>query len=248
MYIPPEKEIEKKLEAVYTEIFSNLGRFKGSFIAGGSITSLVLGEEPNDYDIWFETVADWENACHLARRAVGDFNEGPVTIICETEHALTFKLLGMTPVLQFVKSRTGAYDEVIEQFDFLHAQAAYLPSDEDGLEGELLFGNRNCIDFIKEKVLVFEGKLDYPIHTLSRLQKFAKRGWIVPDQTLACLIREIRRADQDLIDRDQNACGMKYGGEDYLGAKKAALEAEHKIIHDPETQQCTCAICEGIFT
>jgi hypothetical protein len=232
-YSPKERAIIEHLKAVYQKIWDTLGRFEGSYIAGGSIASLVLGETPNDYDVWFESIADYDAAVVLIKAKQDDFGEGPVTIIAETEHAITFRLAGLDPVLQFVKSRVGAYDEVVEQFDFQHAQACFLPEDQtEGLESELIFLGSNSIDFIEEKILVFAGVLDYPTHTFSRIAKFAKRGFKVPDQTLIKMIRAVRDASAELIEKDALAVIAKYHGLQYAEESTEEYKEEHNGDED----------------
>lgn len=221
--------IETELQAAYDRLFNTVGRFEDSFVAGGCVTSLVLGEPVNDYDIWFESVEAWQKAVDRVKALSDpDFNlMGPIKMIAETEHALTFEIKGHAPVYQLVKSRCGGHDEVIEQFDFLHAQVAFFPRTLDGLPCELFWGNRNCVEFIREKVLVFAGQLDYPVHTLSRIGKFAKRGWRIPDRTIAQLVMQIREASEELITRDLAAVGKKYDGGDGAGLKYLGKEVNY---------------------
>lgn len=207
-----ETQIEQHLAEIYSKLFAALGRFSGSFIAGGSIASLALGETPNDYDVWFENEDRWRDATDRVL-AVAAIHNTPVSVLAQTNHAVTFRVAGISPVFQFVKSRCGDPYDVVEQFDFLHTQAFFYLDDSG--EGSLEFANRNSIEFIEERVLVFEGDLDYPTHTLSRIAKFALRGWKIPDRTLAALIRAIREADVDLINKDLQAVGTKYHGMRY---------------------------------
>lgn len=200
------REAEQHLNEVYKKLFARVGVFKGSYIAGGSIASLILNEVPNDYDIWFETLEQWQAAKDLILAS-------GVEVIMETQHAVTFRLDCETPTFQIIKSRLGGYDEVVEQFDFRHAHSAFLPSeDDDGLGYELVFCGANDEEHIEAKFLLFDGKLDYPTHTLSRLQKFALRGYKVPDQTLIKLILAIRAASPELINEDMIGVAKKYSG------------------------------------
>lgn len=241
-----EKMIETECQAAYDRLFIAIGGFNGSFMAGGCVASLALGEEVNDYDIWFESVEHWTAATSMVKAVQGvkyayksseaEKAAAPIVIIAETEHALTFSLQGVKPVYQLVKSRTGGVgEEVIEAFDYLHAQAGFYPA-EGGEAGHLFFGGRNTIEFIREKILVFAGELDYPTHTLSRVAKFARRGYIIPDRTIAQLVRQIREADDDLIIRDLTAVGAKYNGGEHADLKYYG-GTKKKENYDPITEQ-----------
>lgn len=241
-----EGKIVERLQGAYDKLFNAVGKFENSFIAGGCVTSIVLGEEVNDYDIWFFSLEDWEKAAELVKKTASHTEfaakcglEVPyVKIVAETKHAITFRIAGVTPVYQIVKSRLGDPQEVIESFDYLHAQVAFHPAVDAGEHGYLEWGGRNCIDFIKEKALVFAGSLDFPIHTLSRVAKFAVRGWRIPDQTLAVLVKEIRKAGGELIARDLAACGEKYAG-----GEGRALSYE-----GGQEDQALCVSCFGSGT
>ena len=211
-YVTPEMHAETQLQSVYERLWNAIGFFGGSYIAGGAIASLILEQTPNDYDIWFETLKEWETAVAQAEASVA-----PIHYLARTEHAMTFKL-ETGEVIQLVKSRLGVGEEVAEQFDFRHAQAYFypvLPDEKEGddffnTDGEVIYVGQNCTDIIRDKILLFDGVLDYPIHTLSRLQKFALRGYTIPDQTIAKIVLAITQADPELVQRDIRACGAKY--------------------------------------
>lgn len=215
--------VSDHLGGIYSEIFMRLGRFEGSYIAGGAIASVILGEKPKDYDVWFETEVAWSAAVSRAKLAV---QAGMIELVYNSEHAFTFKVIepGRTYDVQLVKSRVGEAYEVVEMFDFRHTQAFYYP-DEDGRGDCLEFVGKNTPEFIQQKVIAFDGTLDWPIHTLSRLQKFALRGYKVPDQALGFLIQAIRSAPLHIIDRDLLACGKKYSGGEGAALQYAGREA-----------------------
>lgn len=198
-------EIITHLSKVYDDLFDVVGRFKDSYIAGGAIASLALDEPVKDYDIWFHDIESFNaavvqvQAAYFKQLVHSDEVKVRLTLIAETRFALTFTLNGL--VYQLVKSRVGPASDVVKTFDFEHAQAYFY---QESPHTSAFENPELCADtgFMKTKVINFTGDLAHPTHTLSRLQKFAKRGYTVPDSTLADLIVAIRNADADVIDRD----------------------------------------------
>ncbi len=211
-------KLEEHLGTAYAKLFEATGKFPGSFIAGGSIASIVLDEKVNDYDIWFETEYAWKHATRLAKEAAC-LKDSKVKIIVETKMAVTIRIEGVEPVYQLIRARIGNYEEVVEQFDFKHAHAAYLPASKQYPTPSVEFLSGNSPDFIREKILVFAGQLDYPTHTLSRVPKFAKRGFMVPDSMIADLVRAIWESPQELVQADLDVAGEKYHGRVYSGTE-----------------------------
>ncbi len=214
-------DAEKVLVQAYVKLYDVVGFFPDSYIAGGAIASLILGEQINDYDMWFRTAEAWDKATAAVKKVASETNElnleneGKLNIVAETPFALSFRLTGDPILYQMIKTRLGDPETTVETFDFQHAQAYFLgPTTEaeykDDPIGEIVFLGYNSEDFIQEKVLLFVGELDYPTHTLSRVPKFAKRGFVVPDQMLVRLIHAIRAADEKLIKLDANRIGLRY--------------------------------------
>lgn len=181
-FVESSKLIKVKLDAVFKELKLSLGQIPNCYIAGGAIASIVLEQEPKDYDIWFENIEDWQEM----DTAVTFSNS--VAILKRSKYATTAKLLSGKEI-QLVCNRLGKPEELVKTFDFLHTQSYYTK------QGELFYDE----DFIKRKVLVFKGNLDHPINTIERTLKFSKRGYFVPFETLQELMIEISKMGEDKI-------------------------------------------------
>ena len=173
-----QAEIKKHLDSLYKELFLLLGTGIKGYVAGGAIASLVLDQQPKDYDIWFETIEDWQEAASR-------LYDKPHTI---TKYASTYKLPS-GKVIQLVCNRLGKPAELVKTFDFLHCQSYYLQN------GTLHYDE----DFIKRKVLVFSGDLDHPMNTMERCLKFSKRGYFVPSETLHNLLIGVAKMGLDKV-------------------------------------------------
>jgi len=170
------QEVASWLDVVYAELVLRcsgeavhaLGR---SYVAGGAIVSLVLGETPNDYDIWFRSLEDWQAAVDGLT----------LTPIRKSKYSYTY-LLPTGKEIQLVKSRLGEPADVVGTFDFKHTHCYY----------EL--GKAPVYDeaFLLSKRLVFvRGNLCHPVNTVQRVLKFVRRGYSVSNQSIADLMNEV---------------------------------------------------------
>lgn len=181
-----DAQIKEHLDAVYKEVETFL-RFKPScYIAGGSIASLVYGETPNDYDMWFEDPAEFKRVDVQLTHIVADHNDH--VELNRTKYATTL-ILPSGKKVQFVQNRMGSPSVLVPQFDFRHTQSYYLQ------DGTLSYDK----DFIQRRCLEFKGNLDHPINTMERVLKFSKRGFFVPFETLQALMIEINKLNIETI-------------------------------------------------
>lgn len=172
------EEIREHLNEVFSEITAYLGFKPTCYIAGGCIASIVLGERPNDYDVWFELPDYFEQV----NKAITD------PLAQRTKYATTIFLASGRKV-QFVCNRMGHPDGLVPQFDFRHTQSFY--TQEGFLSCDIEFISRRCLEFV--------GKLDHPINTMERVLKFSKRGYFVPSETLESLMLAITKTDPAII-------------------------------------------------
>jgi hypothetical protein len=161
-----------------------------SFVAGGCITSMVLGEKINDIDVWFRDLESWE--------IVSSYFEAIKT----SRFAKTSEICILNPFtkhyekleVQFIKNRIGNPLDTVAGFDFLHTHNFYTP------DGEL------CCDeeFIKKKKLVFmKGNLEHPVNTFQRTLKFARRGYFMDSDSMIDMLTDLREAEAQYITKDQ---------------------------------------------
>jgi hypothetical protein len=123
-----EKNLREKLE-----IFGPYDkRLDNWFVSGGCIASLLRGETPNDYDIYFATE---ETMNHMVTLITGspdlfqhikDVDEKYRDVMgkdgkCITENAITMK-----NGLQFITKHYGRDDDIRSTFDFVHCMPVYM--------------------------------------------------------------------------------------------------------------------------
>lgn len=100
----------------YKELLKSVGisdmSLAGSYIAGGAIRSLVLGEQVKDVDIFCHNVDVIEKIRNEYIRGL-PFS---CSFVLESDNALTFSINGVQ--FQIIKVKTGQPLEVIGEFDF----------------------------------------------------------------------------------------------------------------------------------
>lgn len=210
-----ENDIKRNLSEAYYRLWETIGHFEGSFIAGGSIVSLVLGEKVNDYDIFFESEQEFLYANALLNTAIQDRKQ--VTMVGESSYATTF-MIG-NDKYQFVRTRFDVPEVVVTHFDFRHTHAYFYF--DMYKHSHLIFTSGNSPTMIRAKTLEFSGWADYPSQLLSRLQKFAVRGYITPRQTYSDIVCYIAGLSDQAIDND--AAANAY----------APLEAYQRVLPTP---------------
>jgi len=163
-------------------------------VSGGCITSMLLDEEPNDFDVYFTNkevakevlkiiLTDSEHDTgHLQYESTpeGVFVNGIFTgvsvdsvdpnkmgaydPICVTENAITFN-----SDIQLILRFCGDAEEIHKNFDFVHCTNYW--TYKDGL-----VVNQPALESIITKELRYEGSR-FPICSMIRTRKFIKRGW-----------------------------------------------------------------------
>ena len=190
-------DIKEKLLQVFKMVEGFTGPLNNSYIAGGAIASLVLGEEPKDYDIWFENPEDYFNAVNSLsnnfRKLLELQGHTPSTT---SKYATSIKIGGID--VQLVQSRMGAPEVVVPTFDFKHTQSWMKRDGTMSVDEE----------FIKRKQLVFvPGNFSHPVNTMQRVNKFARRGYDIPFETTKALMMEITKLDPESIGKSDDHGG-----------------------------------------
>lgn len=190
--------IKEKLLQVFEMVEEFTGPLNNSYIAGGAIASLVLGEEPKDYDIWFENPEDYYGAMiGLTNSNLQFLIETGINLSVSTsKYATTFKIQGID--IQLVQSRMGVPEVVVPTFDFKHTQSWMKRDGTMSVDEE----------FIKSKQLVFvHGNFSHPVNTMQRVNKFARRGYDIPFETTKALMMEITKLDPESIGKSDDHGG-----------------------------------------
>lgn len=130
-----------------------------SYIAGGCITSLLLGEAPKDYDIFLREDTTSARAIRVCFSDIKSVGKGP--------NSATLTVDGVD--LQLITTWSGAPENIVAGFDFVHCKSYFskgkLVLDSEALESTLL----------KELVWTKAGNNA----TLNRMIRFLNRGWTI---------------------------------------------------------------------
>lgn len=165
-----EKIIKEKIKnEMRMECFEFL-KTKRAFIAGGALTSALTNKKINDFDIYFRTQKECNEAIdHFC--SLSDFS-----CVATTQNAVTFekKISNKKIVIQLIRAEhlvnECVYD-TISKFDFTINMAAY------DLLGDIIIAH---VDFYKHNMkrkLVFNEDTIYPIVSMHRAIKYMERGY-----------------------------------------------------------------------
>ena len=155
--------LKKLLPAVY---------YDDMFLSGGSIASIIQGQHPKDWDVYFinddtqKAVIDLFMADHPDEIAVVDEKYREVSDSdgkMITENAMTLK-----NKIQFIIKHNGTPDEVRETFDFVHCKPYYHCGKDQ------LFISREQYDLCRDKKLKINNIKSV---TIWRQSKFEQRGY-----------------------------------------------------------------------
>jgi hypothetical protein len=194
------KKLEEFAESLPTEDLKDIV-LHNTIITGGAITSLLLGEKPKDYDIYFK---DSGSAMTLVNYYLKKLDLGEDVLVeqydfenirgeVETRIRVFIRSTGFRKFpkeapfgvayisdnaislydkIQLVIRFYGDAGKIHDSYDFSHAKCWY-----DNASYQL-YTPENALMAIINKSLIYEGSL-YPLATLFRVRKFLKRGWTI---------------------------------------------------------------------
>lgn len=187
---------------------------KNAIVSGGSIASLLRGEKPHDYDIYFRTeecvrkvIAYYLEKADLSKRDRDRILDGlPTYYDLKTQKRkfgpydvkfITTNALTLMDDVQLVLCSHGEPRDVSSRFDFLHCQGTY-----DSFSGKVSL-SESILEAILNKELVYTGS-DYPVASLIRTRKFIRRGWKINAGQYLKMAVDINRLDFDDPDTLKN--------------------------------------------
>jgi len=169
---------------------------QGTIITGGAIASLLLQEEPNDYDMYFKDystaklVADYfaaefnkQKSASAAVEVISNKEENTVSVFVassgiaqaktEKRYAPIFmssNAITLNNDIQLVLRFIGSPEEIHKNYDFVHC-TSYWCSWDDNLECP-----KSALFALLARELVYVGSL-YPLASIIRTRKFIRRGY-----------------------------------------------------------------------
>jgi len=173
-----KKHLRKKIEGWLSHI-PYTG--KEVLICGGAVNSLLLGETPNDYDIYFKDYDHCksimshyfphhpknevaEGVQFIGRPLIGRYAKGVKFV---SENAIS-----LDNSIQLISRFVGNPREIFSNYDFIHTNMAY-DYDEDRLVLDAV-----ALQALLSKTLIYNGSR-YPLASILRIRKFLDRGWSI---------------------------------------------------------------------
>lgn len=202
-----KEEIKKdsKKKAKFGEKFSDEIR-PHIIVTGGCITSMLLNEEPNDFDVYIDDmeickkvaefyrpagadVAESEKGIKFFSGSIGrklfekekDKSKTSVKVLCVTDNAIT-----LSNNIQIITRFVGNPEEVHKNFDFVHTKNYW--------HQEKLVLNPESIESILTKELKYVGSL-YPVSSIFRMKKFVARGWSITAGEMLKIAWDVSKLD-----------------------------------------------------
>ncbi len=206
-------------EAEAAKIHAQSGHFKGSYVAGGAITSVFTNAPINDIDLYFKTKLAFEEA-------VLDAYDNGWWCVDLSKRSITFSDNGsIVQMMHFDFFETPA--DIFKAFDFTVCMAAY---DYDAKE--FVFHD----DFLKhnsQRFLKFNTGTRYPLASATRVLKYQGRGYTIGKGDVLRIVLASRAVPINSWEELQDQIGGAYGSKIMLAANEnysieAALEALEK--------------------
>lgn len=178
------KQVEKLLSGVYKNFIDSINHERvkfiianRTFVSGGCIPSMLMGEFVNDYDIYF---VDPNDAFFVKQyfKEIENNKEGKYHVKLITDNAIN-----LSDKIQLITRFSGTPKEVTDNFDWQHIKSYFIFPDTLVLTDDVY-------RLIVEKELIYTGS-DYPLSSLFRLKKYLKKGWNVSIKTMTHIAMDI---------------------------------------------------------
>lgn len=202
-------EIEKSLikKTIGEDVYALL-KDTECVLAGGAITSIFSGTEVNDYDIYF---TDKEGLSRLVAQVFGVSEEdyiAPFDLIAKfaTNRSLLCVDKYSKNKLQFIHYKVfkDAHD-IFNSFDFEHVMGAF-----DFATEEFVF-HENFFKSLAQRNIVFNPDTDFPIVSLTRVQKYKERGYKISKAQMLRVAFTIASRNYDSWEKVKSECAGMYG-------------------------------------
>jgi hypothetical protein len=174
-------------------------------IAGGAVRAAFIGEKLNDIDVFCSN-------SEAADRLIELFKVKGATLKSNNDRLHNFVYENRW--FQVIKSAYHEFNdstELIDKFDFTVCQAmVYLPLINESLEGSSRVGKQPRLrvgpyfyqDCLSKHLRI--NHILFPLNTLHRLQKYAKKGYKACNQTLVEVARSLQTVNLLPINSESN--------------------------------------------
>ena len=163
-----------------------------AIIAGGALTSLILDEKINDFDIWFSNEKDYEKAIN----DMSNLDYGLKKSITKhiTINAITFTIQNKKyQIINPFRYSFGGVNEIINQFDFTCVMCGVDISKKQMVYNERFFND------IKTKQIVINKGLRAPASLIGRVIKYTKKGYMISNDSQKDVLRILSKVSEQEI-------------------------------------------------
>lgn len=191
-------------------------------VTGGAIASMLLGDMPNDFDIYFDNVdVAAKVAKYYVQRLLGEFDESIVEIkklegrveakISSTGYldrsdspensknsgkykvlSITSNAITLSDKVQLVLRFVGDAAEIHKNYDYVHATNYFT-------EAHGLVLNQPALESLLSRQLRYIGSL-YPVCSIFRIKKFINRGWTINAGETLKILFDVSKLDLSNIE------------------------------------------------
>ena len=187
-------------------------------IAGGAVPSLLRGDQPKDYDVFFNNptvLSDWlreqitlpfpatiqqdEVNPRLSRLELPEgfdyarYNDKQQRASAKVRYVSPNSISlanGVQIILRFI----GQPEDLFTTFDYEHCKVCWTPLAESPLTGRIEYHGESQKALAKNQLL-YRGGSRFQLSAMLRAAKFVKRGWSLPASTLLSLAKGIKQLD-----------------------------------------------------
>jgi len=173
------QEVKKKIQMHIVEVwmydvkYTRALRLDKINLSGGAIASLLQGQEPKDWDFYFEDQSSCETfeqaiLSNVDKVEVADVNPKYGDYIGKDGKMITANSITMKDGNSFITKFYGEIDDIKKEFDFVHCMPHY------SLKEEKLYISYNQYDACVNKKLIVNNPKKVKSH---RIIKFKERGY-----------------------------------------------------------------------
>lgn len=178
---------------------------KGSFVAGGALTSVFTGCKINDVDLYFKSREAFEEA-------IRDAYEDGLWCVDISKRAVTFAHDNSIVQMMHFDWFTDAH-AIFDAFDFTCCMGAY------DVDAEAFVLDERFLKHASQRHLSFHSGTRFPFGSLLRVLKYQARGYTIGKSDLIRIALCCNEATIASWEDLQDAVGGQYG-------EKIALQAE----------------------
>lgn len=198
---------KQRLNNALPDAYQELIESHDCWIAGGAILSIVMGQEVNDFDIYFKTKYD----------AYDFYKELNGTLIASTDKSLVVKIHDSGETFMFNLIIFKFFEnalEIFKDFDFTCCKGAWT--------GRKFIYDPKFFPDVASRRIVYTPQFRYPIASLMRIHKYKKKGFEISRNEMLKIVLQITQHPVTSLEQLEEELGSHYG----MSLKKIYPEEE----------------------